>query len=69
MAFSNTRTLCLALHTDLGNIDNYADNPALLAALVLTAEEKVSSIIAHLIEVRASIGMRGSAAIINAHAA
>ena len=60
--------LTLALHTDLQNIANYRGNAALVSALILTAEEKVSLIVSHLMEARREAGMVGSAAIIDARA-
>ena len=60
------RALCLDLHTDLQNLDNYADNRTLLAALINTAEEKIAIITAHLLSVRSANGIGGSGVIIDA---
>lgn len=58
---ANTRTvraLVLDLHTDLSNLDNYAGNPALVAALLETAENKLAIIAQHLADTRAAAGLR-----------
>ena len=65
MAFSTARTTCNALHTDLANMDAYTDRPALMAELVLAAEEKLNAIASHVAEVRASLAMRGTATIVD----
>ena len=60
---ANTRTvraLVLDLHTDLSNLDNYAGNPALIAALLATAEEKMAIIAQHLADTRVAAGFAPS---------
>jgi hypothetical protein len=54
------RSLALALHTDLQNLDTYAGNPALTAGLLATAEEKLAIIAEYLATVRREAGLRPS---------
>ena len=58
------RRLTLDLHTDLQNLDNYAADPALIAGLLRTAEEKVAIVAQYLANVRAGAGTAGSAVIL-----
>jgi hypothetical protein len=58
------RNLTLALHTDLQNLDNYAADPALIAGLLRTAEEKLSIVAQYLANVRRKAGIAGAATII-----
>ena len=58
------RRLTLDLHTDLQNLDNYAADPALIAGLLRTAEEKVAIVAQYLANVRAGAGIAGSAVIL-----
>ena len=66
---TTARSLALALHTDLSNLDNYAGNPALVAALLQTAEEKLAIIAQYLADVRREAGIGGVATILHSRAA
>ena len=61
----NVRALVLDLHTDLGNLDNYAGNTVLVGALLETAEAKLAIISQHLADVRHAAGLRPSAVILH----
>ncbi len=54
------RSLALDLHTDITNLDTYAANPAMVAPLLATAEEKLAILAEYLATVRREAGLRPS---------
>jgi hypothetical protein len=63
------RSLALAVHTDLRNLDEYAANPVVVAALLQTAEEKLAIMAEYLAAVRRAAGLGAVATILRTRAA
>jgi hypothetical protein len=61
----NVRRLALDLHTDIVNLEGYAGQPALVAALLETAENKVAIIMEHLAAVRSGAGLTGGGVVLH----
>ncbi|HXJ61965.1 MAG TPA: hypothetical protein VNU68_35455 [Verrucomicrobiae bacterium] len=68
MAIS-VRKLTLDLHTDLSNLDAYAGNRVMIAALIATASEKIAVITAHLNDTAAAAGLDAPGIILDGKAA
>lgn len=62
-------SVAIDLSDDLRAIDRYAGNRPLVAELILTAEAKIATLTAHLMDTRRAHGMSACATIIDMRAA